>query len=169
MCRYFLSFLRYKEINSRNCQKKYKFSYFLGHRVKTPWPIWKFCIKTCASLSPKYWTTFDDAQAITKGSCPIHENEYPHPQKCSTPVPGAPMGWSSPNYLVPVPGVCSTLQWAKISRRSHSPALRYPQPYKQKTNKQTKSKLNITPNATLYGEIIKSGRLTTQIRALTTK
>jgi len=30
--------------------------------------------------------------------------------------------------------------------------LRYPQPYKQ-TNKQTKSKLNISPNATLYGEI----------------
>ena len=118
----------------------------------------------CASLSPKYWTTFDDAQAKTRGSCPIHENEYPHPKKCSTPAagtplnratpkaentsgstgciypanlvsiaprvseiwitqylpidlnvkiqppaPGAPKRRSSPNYLVPVPGVCSTL------------------------------------------------------------
>jgi len=30
--------------------------------------------------------------------------------------------------------------------------LKYPQPYKKQ---KTKSKLNITPNATLYGEIIK--------------
>ena len=47
------------------------------------------------------------------------------------------------------PFMMFALPWAKISRRSHHPALRYPQPYKQ-TNK----KLNITPNATLYGEII---------------
>jgi len=61
------------------------------------------------SLSPKYRTTFGDAQAKTKCSCPIHESEYPHPKKFSTPAPGAPMGRSSPNYLVPVPGVCYTL------------------------------------------------------------
>jgi len=29
------------------------------------------------------------------------------------------------------------LHWAKISRRSHHPASRYPQPYKQKTKKRT--------------------------------
>ena len=58
---------------------------------------------------PKYRTTFGDAQAKTKGSCPIHESEYPHPKKFLTPAPGAPMGRSSPYYLVPVPGVCSTL------------------------------------------------------------
>jgi len=29
--------------------------------------------------------------------------------KIQPPAPGAPMGRSSPNYLVPVPGVCSTL------------------------------------------------------------
>jgi len=33
------------------------------------------------------------------------------------------------------------------------PALRYPQPYKQKQTNKQKNKLNITPNATLYGEI----------------
>ena len=32
--------------------------------------------------------------------------------------------------------------------------LRYSQPYKQTNKQKTKSKLNITPNATLYGEII---------------
>ena len=53
------------------------------------------------------------------------------------------------------PFLVFALPWAKISRRSHHPTLRCPQPYKQ-TNKQTnKSKLNITPNATLYGEIIR--------------
>ena len=102
-----MSFLRYKEL--QKLSKKYKFSYFMGHRVETPWPIWIISIKTCASLSPKYRTTFGDAQAKTKGSSPIHESEYPHPKKFSTPRPGAPMGRSSPNYLVPVPGVCSTL------------------------------------------------------------
>ena len=77
--------------------KKYKLSYFLGHRVETPWPIRKkFGIKTCASLSPKYWTTFDDAQAKTKGSCPIHENEYPHPKKMFNPPPLGPPSTERP-------------------------------------------------------------------------
>ena len=31
------------------------------------------------------------------------------PKNFQPPAPGAPMGRSSPNYLVPVPGVCSTL------------------------------------------------------------
>ena len=54
------------------------------------------------------------------------------------------------------PSLVFALPWAKISRRSHHPALRYPQPYKQtKTNKQ---KANLISRqtlryATLYGEI----------------
>jgi len=62
-----------------------------------------------------------------------------------------PPGAANPQ-TISFPSMMFALPWAKISRRSHHPALRYPQPYKQKTNK--KSKLNITPNATLYGEII---------------
>ena len=96
-----------------------------------------------------YWTTFDDAQAKTKGSCPIHENEYTHPKKCSTPAPGAPMGRSSPNYLVPVPDVCSTLSqnFTPIAPSCVEISSTV------QTNKNKKSKLNITPNSTLYGEI----------------
>ena len=58
------------------------------------------------------------------------------------------------------PFLVFALPWAKISRRSHHPALRYPQPYKK--HKKTNSKLNITPNATLYGEI--KNRQNTHIR-----
>ena len=65
--------------------------------------------------------------------------------------------WADHPQTTSFPFLVFALPWAKISRRSH-PALRYPQPYKQ-TNKQTKSKLNITPNATLYGEIITAGIL----------
>ena len=43
-----------------------------------------------------YWTTFDDAQAKTKGSCPIHENEYTHPKKCSTPAAWTPLDRATP-------------------------------------------------------------------------
>ena len=39
VCLESLSFLRYKEVNSRNCAKKFTFSYFLGHPVETPWSI----------------------------------------------------------------------------------------------------------------------------------
>jgi len=57
------------------------------------------------------------------------------------------------------------LPWAKISRRSHHPALRYPQPYKQTKNK--KSKLNITPNATLWRDKNRNGLLPMQYVFLT--
>ena len=63
------------------------------------------------------------------------------------------------------PSTRFALPWAKISRRSHHPTLRYPEPYKQ-TNKQTKRKLNITPNATLYGKITsKEAQLSQRCRA----
>jgi len=57
------------------------------------------------------------------------------------------MGRSSPNYLVPVPGVCSTLS------QNFTPIA--PSCVEISSTVQTKknSKLNITPNATLYGEI----------------
>jgi len=55
------------------------------------------------------------------------------------------------------PSLVSALPWAKISRRSHHPALRYPQPYKKKQkNKQKKANLisrQTLRYATLYGEI----------------
>ena len=57
--------------------------------------------------------------------------------------------WADHPRTTSFPSLVYALPWAKISRRSHHPALIYPQPYKQ-TNKQTKSKLNITPNATLW-------------------
>ena len=31
-----------------------------------------------------------------KVSCPIHENEYPHPKKCSTPAAGTPLDRATP-------------------------------------------------------------------------
>ena len=56
------------------------------------------------------------------------------------------------------PFLVFALPWAKISRRSHHPALRYPQPYKNKqTNKQKTANLisrQTLRYATLYGEII---------------
>jgi len=63
--------------------------------------------------------------------------------------------WADHPRTTSFPSLVFALPWAKISRRSHHPALRYPQPYKQtkKQQQKTKSKLNITPNATLYGEI----------------
>ena len=48
------------------------------------------------------------------------------------------------------PFLMFALPWAKISRRSHHPALRYPQRYKQK--KQTKANL-ISHQTLRYGEI----------------
>ena len=72
------------------------------------------------------------------------------PKNFQPPAPGAPMVRSSPNYLVPVPGVCSTLSqnFTPIAQSCVEISSTV------QTNKQTKSKLNITPNATLYGEII---------------
>ena len=57
------------------------------------------------------------------------------------------------------PSLVFALPWAKISRRSHHPALRYPQPYKK-----TKKTANLISRqtlryATLYGEIIKQQKL----------
>ena len=77
---------------------------------------------------------------------------FPHWPQCknSTPPPQGPP-WADHRSTTSFPSLVFALPWAKISRRSHHPALRYPQPYKQTKNK--KSKLNITPNATLYGEI----------------
>jgi len=61
------------------------------------------------------------------------------------------MGRSSPNYLVPVPGVCSTLSqnFTPIAPSCVEISSTVQTNKKQKQN----SKLNITPNATLYGEI----------------
>ena len=58
------------------------------------------------------------------------------------------------------PSLVFALPWAKISRRSHNPALRYPQLYKQ-TNKTNKQKANLISRqtlcyATLYGEITRT-------------
>ena len=80
-----------------------------------------------------------------------------NPKKMFNPQPQGPP-WADHPRTTSFPSLVFALPWAKISRRSHHLALRYPQPYKQtKTNRQTnkqKSKLNVTPNATLYGEII---------------
>jgi len=65
--------------------------------------------KTCASVSPKYWTTFDDAQAKNKKVAVLFTKMSTlTPKNVQPPRPRTPMGRSSPNYLVP-PGVCSTL------------------------------------------------------------
>ena len=69
-------------------------------------------------------------------------------KKFNPPAPGFP--WADHPQTTSFPSMMFALPWAKISCRLQHPALRYPQPYKQ-TNKN--SKLNITPNATLYGEI----------------
>jgi len=68
--------------------------------------------------------------------------------KIQPPAPGAPMGRSSANYLIPVPGVCSTLS------QNFTPIAPSCVEISSTVQKKT-SKLNITPNATLYGEIIK--------------
>jgi len=62
--------------------------------------------------------------------------------------------WADHPRTTSFPSPVFALPWAKISRRSRHPALRYPQPYKQKKQTNKNSKLDITPNATLYGEII---------------
>jgi len=62
------------------------------------------------------------------------------------PPPQGP-SWADHPRTISFPSLVFALPWAKISRRSQHPALRYPQPYKQ-TKKN--SKLNIT---LLYGEI----------------
>ena len=67
-------------------------------------------------------------------------------EKCSTQGPP----WAAHPRTTSFPSLVFALPWAKISRRSHHPVLRYPQLHKQTKNK---SKLNITQNATLYGEI----------------
>jgi len=72
---------------------------------------------------------------------------WPQGKNSFNPPPQGPP-WVDHPRTTSFPSLVFALPWAKISRRSHHPALRYPQPYKQ-----TNSKLNITPNATLYGEI----------------
>jgi len=71
--------------------------------------------------------------------------------KIQPPATGAPMGRSSPNYLVPVPGVCSTL--SQIFTPIAPSCVEISSTVQTKKN----SKLNITPNATLYGEITRAG------------
>ena len=170
--------------------KKYKFSYFLGHRVKTLGRFEKFCIKTCASLYPLsiglHLMTLRQKQKVavlfTKVSTLTPKNVQPPPlgppsterpqkrrillgaqdvypanlvsiaprisetwitqyfpidlnvKKNSTPPPQGP-----PNYLVPVPGVCSTLSqyFTPIAPSCVDTPLRYPQPYKQAKKQQT--------------------------------
>ena len=71
--------------------------------------------------------------------------------KIQPPVPGAPMGRSSPNYLVPVPDVRSTLSQ---NFTPIAPSCVEISSTVQTNKKNPKnSKLNITPNSTLYGEI----------------
>jgi len=72
-------------------------------------------------------------------------------KKIQPPAPGAPMGRSSPKYLVPVPGVCSTLSQ---NFTPIAPSCVEISSTVQTNKQKTKSKLNITPNVTLYGEII---------------
>ena len=60
--------------------------------------------------------------------------------KIQPPPQGPP--WADHPRTNSFPSLVFALPWAKISRRLHHPALRYPQPYKQ-TKKN--SKLNITP------------------------
>ena len=72
-------------------------------------------------------------------------------KKIQPPAPGAPMDRSSPNYLVPVPGVCSTL--SQIFTPIAPSCVEISSTVQTKKN----SKLNITPNATLYGEITRAG------------
>ena len=106
--------------------------------------------KSLIEEATKCWTTFDDAQAKTKGSCPIHESKYPHPKKMFNPRPRGPHGPIIPELprsrpwclLYPEPKFHADrtiLRWDILNR----------------TKKQTKnkSKLNITPNATLCGEV----------------
>jgi len=67
-------------------------------------------------------------------------------------APFSALGAANPQ-TTSFPFMMFALPWAKISRRSHHPALRYPQPYKQ-TNKK-KQKANLISRQTLrYGEII---------------
>ena len=72
------------------------------------------------------------------------------PKNVQPPAPGAPMGRSSPNYLVPVPGVCSTMSQ---NFTPIAPSCVEISSTVQTNKKQKNSKLNITSNATLYGEI----------------
>ena len=65
-------------------------------------------------------------------------------KKNSTPPPQGP-----PNYLVPVPGVCSTLSQNFTPIAPSCVVI---------SSTVQKSKLNITPNATLYGDIITTTR-----------
>lgn len=71
---------------------------------------------------------------------------FTHWPQCKIQPPPRPRGRSSPNYLVPVPGVCSTLS------QNFTPIA--PSCVEISSTVQKNSKLNITPNATLYGEII---------------
>jgi len=78
------------------------------------------------------------------------------PKNFQPPAPGAPMGRSSPNYLVPVPVVCSILSQNFTPIAPSCVEISSTVQTNKKNNnknKKTKSKLNITPNATLYGEI----------------
>jgi len=109
MCRYALSFLGYKEVNSRNCQKSGNYRIFSPPCRNPLADLKNFASKRapayplCTGL---HLMTLRQKQKVavlfTKMSTLTPKNVQP-------PAPGAPMGRSSPNYLVPVPGVCSTL------------------------------------------------------------
>jgi len=104
-----LSFLRYKEVNSRNCQKSINYHIF-GAPCRNPLADLKNFASKRAPAYPLsiglHLMTLRQKQQVavlfTKVSTLTPKNVQP-------PAPGAPMGRSSPNYLVPVPGVCSTL------------------------------------------------------------
>ena len=110
MCRYSLSFLRYKEVNSRNCQKSINFRILWATVYRNPLADLNYFPSKRATVSPPsielHLVTLRQKQKVavlfTKVSTLTSKNVQP-------PAPGAPIGRSSPSYLVPVPGVCSTL------------------------------------------------------------
>ena len=154
MCRYSLSFLRYKEVNSRNCQKSINYRIF-GPPCRNPLGD----LKNFASKRAPAYTlsiglhsmTLRQKQKVAVLFTKMHFL-YPHLKKCSTPRPRGPMGRSPPNYLVPVHDVCSTLSQNFTPIAPSCVEISSTVQTNKKTNKN--SKLNITPNATLYGEII---------------
>ena len=155
MCRYSLSFLRYKELNSRNCQKSINFR--LGPPCRNPLADLKnFASKRAAAYPLSIGLHLMTLRQTQKVAVLFTNMSTLTPKMFNPPPQGPP--WADHPRTTSFPSMVFALPWTKISRRSHHPALRYPQPYKQKKQK-NKSKLNITPNATLCGEIV-SNRLT---------
>ena len=152
MCRYALSFLGYKEVNSRNCQKSGNYRIF-SPPCRNPLADLKnfaskrapaYPLSTGLHLMTLRQKQKKVAVLFTKMSTLTSKN-------VQTPAPGAPMGRSSPNYLVPVPGICSTLSQNFTPIATSCVEISWT--VQTKNKQKNKSKLNITPNATLYGEI----------------